>query len=92
MLMKKEVIDENKRLKGQLEEKTYLYNKLSTESEYAIKELENQLEEEKNAYNQIYNRNQKAIEYMEHFSSDEICENITGIAKIVLEILKGEDK
>ena len=33
----------------------------------------------------------KAIEYLHHFDSDEICENITGISKILLNILKGEE-
>lgn len=33
-------------------------------------------------------RIEKAIEYIEHFNSDEICENITGIANILLNILQ----
>lgn len=36
-------------------------------------------------------RIEKAIEYLHHFDSDEICENITGIAKILLNILEGRD-
>ncbi len=34
----------------------------------------------------------KAVDYLHHFDSDEICENITGIAKILINILEGSDK
>ena len=51
----------------------------------AIKDLQHQLEQYKNIIKEVR-------EYTEHFSSDEICENITGIAKIVLEILDKENK
>ena len=34
----------------------------------------------------------KAIEYMEHFSSDEICENISEIANNTIKLLQGDNK
>ena len=41
----------------------------------------------------LQKRIDKANEYLEHFNSDEICENITGIANDLLNILQnGSDK
>ncbi len=66
--------------KYRLSHKDY-YNKKS--KEYAKK-----VRQEKDIYK---TRIDKAIEYLEHFNSDEICENITGISNILLNILQGED-
>lgn len=80
-------------LQNQLEEKTYLYNKLDTESKYVITNLQEKYERMKenaeilaNGYNELEKRNEKAIEY--------IKEN--GIIDLndydLLNILQGDDK
>ena len=50
---------------------------------YEFNELDNKIEI-------LNNRINNAIEYLQHFNSDEICENITGIANILLNILRGK--
>ena len=62
-------------------------NKLTPkERKYLIK-----LEKECEIDSKYKSRIDKAIEYLHHFDSDEICENITGISKILLNILEGDD-
>lgn len=75
--------EENKQLKEQLEEKTYLYNRLSIQSKYVIKDLRERID--------------KAIEYMNNeefillmMSSYNENENYFKAKNNVLEILKGD--
>ena len=57
--------------------------------EKELKKQINVLQKENEDYK---SRNEKAVEYLEHFDSDQICENITGIAKYLLNILQGGDE
>ena len=91
-------------LQNQLEEKTYLYNKLDTESKYVItnlqkeyedlKELENDYRVELKLTARYEKRINKAIGYIEECtSSPDKYERFisTGESKKLLNILKGEE-
>jgi len=102
MITREDLLDYITNLQNQLEEKTYLYNKLDIESKYAITNLqeENKKLDSQNTLNKLYwekleQRIDKAIEYINYYGiTPEENDDITvrHILKGILNILNGEEK